>query len=96
MAQWLNSCLWRRSNWELPPSGQITRLWILPRVLQQSSGSVMERDGRTLCALTWAAAHPSLGCLPSLSELISEVTCSKCPSGFTPLPLPNGEAFCFL
>lgn len=50
MAQWLNSCLWRRSNWELPPSGQITRLGdfslcVLQELsMQQSKGAMMERD----------------------------------------------------
>lgn len=66
MAQWLNSCLWRRSNRELPPSGQITTLSTLPCVLQQSSGSVMEREGSTLCALTWAAPPPSFPGCPGL------------------------------
>lgn len=47
MAQWLNSCLWRRSNRELPPSGQITRLGdfslcVLQELsMQQSKGALM-------------------------------------------------------
>jgi hypothetical protein len=39
--------------------------------------------------MPWAA-------LLSPSELLTEVTCSKCPPSFTPQPLPSGEAFCFL
>lgn len=38
----------------------------LPCVLQQSSGSVMEREGSTLCALTWAAPPPSFPGCPGL------------------------------
>lgn len=69
----------------------------LPCVSQQSSGSVIEVP----CVRSPGQPrhHPSLdapGCPLSLSELVSEVTCSKCPSSLTPQPLPSGEAFCFL
>lgn len=80
-----------------PTIWEITRLSILPCVLQQSSGSVMEVP--CVHSPGQPRHHPSLdalGCLLSLSELVSEVSCSKCPCSFTPQPLPSGEAFCFL
>ena len=68
--------------------------------MQQAKGTMMERDG-ILCVLSpgQLQSHPALdtlGHLLGLSELISEVTCSKYPSNFTPQPLLSGEAFHFL
>lgn len=106
MAQWLNSCLWRRSNRELPPSGQITRLGdfslcVLQELsMQRSKGATMERvEIPRALSPGQLQSHPALdtlGHLLGLSELISEVTCSKYPSNFTPQPLLRGEAFHFL
>lgn len=98
MAQRLNSCLWRRSNRELPPSGQITRLAVFPCVCcgnlagSRREVSMMERDGIP-CMLLPGQLHSTLdtlGYLLGLSELISEVTSSKCPSSFSPQPLLSG------
>lgn len=59
---------------------------------QPPRGSMMERDGIP-CMLLPGQLHSTLDTLAyllGLSELISEVTSSKCPSSFSPQPLPSG------